>query len=158
MTRGLLAIVTKGFSHLWRWPWFWTLLLWPWDKASHLRLWGRTPLSLSLSIYIYICIYICAVHAKSLQLCPTLCDPLDYSLPGSSVHGIFQARILEWVAVPSSRGSSQFRERTRIFCGSYIAGRFLTVEPLGKPHIYMCFPPMNLNDFHLCSCLQFVGA
>ena len=38
------------------------------------------------------------------QLCPTLCDPMDCSLPGSSVHGILQARILEWVVVPSSRG------------------------------------------------------
>ena len=43
---------------------------------------------------------------KSLQLCPTLCDPLDCSLPVSSVHGILQARILEWVAMSSSRGSS----------------------------------------------------
>ena len=41
------------------------------------------------------------------QLCLTLCDPVDLSLPGSSVHGILQARILEWVAVPSSRGSSE---------------------------------------------------
>ena len=41
---------------------------------------------------------------KSLQLCPTLCDPVDCSLPGSSVHGILQAIILEWVAMPSSRG------------------------------------------------------
>ena len=41
------------------------------------------------------------------QLCPTLCDPIGYSLPGSSVHGILQARILEWVAFPFSRGSSQ---------------------------------------------------
>ena len=40
------------------------------------------------------------------QLCPALCDPMDCSLPGSSVHGILQARILEWVAKPSSRGSS----------------------------------------------------
>ena len=47
------------------------------------------------------------VLAKSLQLCPTLCDPMDYSLPGSSVHGILQTRILEWVAMPSSRGSSR---------------------------------------------------
>ena len=38
------------------------------------------------------------------QLCPTLCHPMDYSSPGSSVHGILQVRILEWVAVPSSRG------------------------------------------------------
>ena len=43
------------------------------------------------------------MHAKLLQLCPTLCDPMDYSLPGSSVHGILQTRILEWVAMPSSR-------------------------------------------------------
>ena len=44
--------------------------------------------------------------AKSLQSCPTLCDPMDCSLSDSSVHGIFQARILEWVAMLSSRGSS----------------------------------------------------
>ena len=43
------------------------------------------------------------------QMCPILCDPMDYSPPGSSVHGILQARILEWVAIPSSRGSSQPR-------------------------------------------------
>ena len=42
----------------------------------------------------------------SAQSCLTLCDPLDYSPPGSSVHGIFQARILEWVAISYSRGSS----------------------------------------------------
>ena len=44
--------------------------------------------------------------AKSLQLCPTLCDPTDCRPPGPSVHGILQARILEWVAMPSSRESS----------------------------------------------------
>ena len=47
-----------------------------------------------------------------LQLCLTLCDPMDCSPPGSSVHGILQARILEWVAMPSSRGSSQPRDQT----------------------------------------------
>ena len=46
-----------------------------------------------------------------LQLNPTLCDPKDYRLPGSSVHGFLQARILEWVAVPSSRGPSWSRDR-----------------------------------------------
>ena len=59
------------------------------------------------------------MHAQSLQLCLTLCDPMDCSPPDSSVHGILQTRILEWVAVPSSRGSSQPRHRTRIshvFC------------------------------------------
>ena len=47
------------------------------------------------------------VHAHSLQSCPTLCDPVDLSLPGSSVHEIFLARILEWVTMPFSRGSSK---------------------------------------------------
>ena len=54
---------------------------------------------------------------------------MDHSLPGSSVHGILQARILEWVATPSSRGSSQSRDGT---CIGYTAGRLLTAEPLGK--------------------------
>ena len=52
---------------------------------------------------IYIYIYIC-MHVKLLQLCPTLYDPVDFSFPDLLVHGILQARILEWVAMPSSRG------------------------------------------------------
>ena len=62
-------------------------------------------------------------RAKSLQSCPTLCNPMDCSPPGSSVHGILQARILEWVAVPSSKGSFQPKDQT---CVSCIAGRFFT--------------------------------
>ena len=54
------------------------------------------------------------VRAKSLQSCLTLCDPVDYSPPGSSVYGILQARILERVAMLPSRGSSQPRDQTRI--------------------------------------------
>ena len=49
------------------------------------------------------------------QSCPTLCDPMDWGLPGFSVHGIFQARVLEWVAISFSRGSSWPRDRTRVF-------------------------------------------
>ena len=48
------------------------------------------------------------------QSCPTLCEPRDYSLPSSSVHGIFQAIVLEWIAISFSRGSSQPRDRTRV--------------------------------------------
>ena len=48
------------------------------------------------------------------QLCPTLCKPMDCSLPGSSVHGILQARILEWAAIPFSRGSSQPKDWTQV--------------------------------------------
>ena len=55
-------------------------------------------------------------HAKSLQLCLTLCDPMDCSLPGSSVHGITQVRILEWVAMFSSRWPSWSRDQTHISC------------------------------------------
>ena len=60
------------------------------------------------------------------QLCPTLCNPLDCSPPGSSFHGISQARILEWVVISSSRGSSRHRNQTPISCASCIAGKFLT--------------------------------
>ena len=58
------------------------------------------------------------------QSCPTLCNPMDCSLPGSSVHGIFQARILEWVAISFSRRSSRPRDRTQV---SRIVGRRFTV-------------------------------
>ena len=53
--------------------------------------------------------------AQSLQSCPTLCDPMDHGPPGSSVHGILQARTLEWVAIPF-RGSSQPRDQTPVSC------------------------------------------
>ena len=58
------------------------------------------------------------------QLCPTLCNPMDCSPPGSSVHGIFQARILEWVAIVLSRVSSWPRNQTQV---SHITGRFFTI-------------------------------
>ena len=60
---------------------------------------------------------------KVTQLCLTLCDLMDYSPPVPSAHGILQARILEWVAIPFSRGSSQPRYWTQVFC---ITGRFFT--------------------------------
>ena len=71
-------------------------------------------LSVKFSVY---------MHAKLLQLCLNLCSPMECNPPDSSVHGILQARILEWVAMPSSRGSSQSRDQTWVSC---IAGRFFT--------------------------------
>ena len=68
----------------------------------------------------------CCMHAHS---CLILYDPMDYSPPGSSTHGIFQARILKWVAISSSRGSSQPRDQTWVSC---IAGGFFTTELPGK--------------------------
>ena len=75
--------------------------------------------------------YIC-VCAKSLQLYQTLCDPMDRSPPGSSVRGILQARILEWVAMPSSRGSSRPGDWTCVSC----VGRVVLYHQchLGSPH------------------------
>ena len=64
------------------------------------------------------------VHAKSLQLCQTLSNPMDCSPLGSSVHGILQARILECVAIYFSRGSSQPRDQTRVSC---MAGRLFNI-------------------------------
>ena len=58
------------------------------------------------------------------QSCPTLCDPTDYSPPGTPVQGIFQARILEWVVIPFSRGSSLPRDQTWVSC---IAHKFFTI-------------------------------
>ena len=66
----------------------------------------------------------------SAQSCLTLRNPVDCSLPGSSVQGISQARMLEWVAISSSRGSSPPRNGTCISC---TAGGFFTTEPVGKP-------------------------
>ena len=69
------------------------------------------------------------------QSCPTLCDLIDCRLPGSSVHGILQARRLEWVAIPFSRGSSWPRGWTPVSC---IAGRFFTIWAT------------NIKAFNLC--------
>ena len=63
-------------------------------------------------------------EVKVAQLCPNLCDSVNCSLPGSSVHGILQARLLDWVAILFSSGSSQPRDRTQV---SHIAGRFFTI-------------------------------
>ena len=75
--------------------------------------------------------------------CLTLWEPMDFSLPSSSVHGILQARILEWVDMPTSGGSSWLRNQA---CFSCIAGRFFTVWDIriyiggasGKEHICQC--------------------
>ena len=72
------------------------------------------------------------------QLCPSLFTPWMSPL-GSSVHGISQTRILEWVAISYSKGSSQPRDWTLLSCGSCIAGRFFTTEPPGKPNTCVTF-------------------
>ena len=76
-----------------------------------------------------------------IQSCLTLCDPVDCSLSGFTVHSFLQARILEWVAIPFSRGSSQPRDRTQ---GSHIAGGFFTSWASREAQINMLVTPKFL--------------
>ena len=98
------------------------------------------------------------------QLCPTLCDPVDCSLSGSSIHGIFQARLLEWIAISFSRGSSQPRDQTQV---SHIVGRCFTVwatKTICQNYISDChlpawkpvpIPRQSLHQFFLLLCFVF---
>ena len=96
--------------------------------------WPRAAQSLLSSFFPFFlphrasCVHAC-LYTQSLQSFSTLCDPMDHSPPGSSVHGIFQARILEWVIMSSSRGSSQ-----------------PTVEPQGRPPCTMKEPSSLPRD------------
>ena len=84
-----------------------------------------------MCVCVYVCVCVCVcVYA---QLCPALCKPTDCSPPGSSVHGILQARILEWVAVSPSRRSSQPRDRTRISYLLHWQTHSLPLSHLGIP-------------------------
>ena len=90
-------------------------------KLWHLRLCFGFSCYPVFSYLIHVTVCVCVLVAQS---CLTLWDPLDCSPPGSSVHGMLQARTLEWVAMPFSRGSSRPRDRTRV---SRIAGGFFTL-------------------------------
>ena len=81
------------------------------------------------------------------QSCPALCDPIDYSLPGSSIHGIFQARFLEWVAISYFRESCWPRDQTHISCVALV-GRFFITGPPGNP--------LHMSSF-IQSCLTFAA-
>ena len=105
----------------------------PWSrKESDSTEHARTHLFLYIFMYIcrypwyitiisvYMCVCVCVLV---IQLCPVLCDRTDYSPPGSSVLGIFQARILGWITIPFSKGSSQPRDQTWVSC---ITGKLFT--------------------------------
>ena len=68
----------------------------------------------------------------------TLCNPMNYSSPGSSIHGIFQARMMEWIAISSYRGSSWPRDRTGPLVSLALEGRFFTTELPRKPYEWCC--------------------
>ena len=121
--RWLMASPTR-WTWVWASPgsWWWTGKLGVLQSMGSQRVRHDWATELNWTYFYYYC-------CSDAQLCLTLCDPVNCSLPGSSVHGILQARILEWVAVPSSRGSSWPRDQTHISC---TAGRFFTAEPPKK--------------------------
>ena len=93
------------------------------------------------------------------QSCPSLCDPNSYTPPGSSAHGILQARILEWVAIPFSTGFSWPRARTWV---SYVAGRFFTVwatrEVLTVRSIPLLERPNSYRNYFLYRICPYLSA
>ena len=105
-----LGVAVGPKSRLWRFNWFSKTLV-------QLNYWLIRSSQLKYTL-IWTSVLCLVTHWG-----PTLCDPMDCSLPGSSVHGILQARTLEWVAIPFSRGCSWPRDQTQISC---FAGRFFT--------------------------------
>ena len=101
------------------------------------------------------CVCICA------HWCPTLCNPMDCNTPGSSVDGIIQARILKWIAISFSRGSSPPSDQTRLSCVSGIQGgfffffftRWVTREaPISNDILLYCFPGSTSGKEPACQC------
>ena len=87
------------------------------------------------SVLLIFCLEYILGENEVTQSCLTLCDPVNCSLPSSSIHGILQSRILEWVAIAFSRGSSQPRDQTQV---SRVAGRHFTIWATREAqHIYM---------------------
>ena len=104
----------------WLLPWALILLL-------NSSFWLVSPTALPCS---WVCVCVCVCVCKVAQSCPILCNPMDCDPPGSSVLGILQARILEWVAISFSRGSSQLRYGTHV---SYVSCP-------GRQGLYLCTP------------------
>ena len=130
------------------------MLLWP---IRNMYLVTKIDVYVYIYIYIHIfiymmCVCVCVCVCVHAQWCQTLSDPMDCSLPGSSVHGILQARILEWVAISFSKGSLQPKDWTWVPC---IAGRFPASESLGKPPVLGSWCRIELNSHIPCWCLRF---
>ena len=116
----------------------------------------------------FIACFISLSESEVAQSCPTLYDPKDCSLPGSSVHGIFQAIVLEWIAISFSRGSSRPRDQTQVSAGREPLTGFATSRkffshgiPARKPERGVFLPEMNsgkrrnsLYGIVLCALLQ----
>ena len=119
----LWKIWPSYLSNRFRRPWMWSYpahLYLNCSSSSHDHWISYTELLLEISLKHFFLVLGCT---KSLQSCPTLCNPIDSSLLGSSVHGILQGRILEWVALPSSKGSSWPRNGTQSLVSPALASQ-----------------------------------
>ena len=115
----------QGHWHVWK-P-----LIQPWKSEAFLLSEKKPKPTLSMSCLVFMCKWKWKVLVTQL----TLCDPMDCSPPGSSVHGILRARILEWVTMASSRGSSQLRDRTHLLCFLHLQVGSLPLVPPGNTYI-----------------------
>ena len=93
-------------------------------------------------------VYLAFMHAKLFQSSPTLCDPIDCNLPDPSVHEILQARILEWIAMPFSRGSSQPRDPNWVSSLLYLQARSFPLAPPEKPKYLLMYIALLLSCKH----------
>ena len=99
-------------------------------RSTHTWESAGSVLRRGVCVCVCMCVRVCVCACARAQLCLMLCDSMDCSLPGSSVHGIFQAKILEWVAVFYSRGSSQpWIEPSSLASPALAGGLFITVPP-----------------------------
>ena len=128
----VLGEIPTGFFHrVFTWEWklfYWFTFIFLFLSTSHEKInlghTGSYNLNKQNFLLFSSSLSELCMRAMSLPLCPTLCNPMDHSPPGSSVLGILQARTLEWVAVPSSRGSSPPRDRT-LSCYVSCIGRWV---------------------------------
>ena len=118
----ILEWVAIPFSRVSFWPrdWTWVFCI----AGGFFTIWATREALYNSSVFLVMDIRMSpACESEVTQLCQTLCDSMDCSLPGYSIYGIFQARVLEWVAISFPRGSYQPRDWTWV---SWIAGRFFT--------------------------------
>ena len=104
------------------------------------------PLKPTSLFCILIMVVLTHIYSKVAQSCPSLCNPVDCSPPGSSIHGILQARILEWVAISFSKGSSPPRDWTQVSC---TAGRRFNLWATREAPVYMCIDMCNRTKIYI---------
>ena len=104
------------------------------SNCYHAPFWYEPYMRLAEGLSVRLCACVCA---KLLQLCPTLCDPMDCSSPDSPVHEVLQARILEWVAISYSRESRSRESNPHLLCLLHWQASSLSPVPPGKPILHI---------------------